>query len=152
MLVTLLTFLIPITVLVWIFSKIFKVEQDEPANLKELHIMDFYHSTNDKSYIVTLYNDEENSNSEDLLFRVWVIIKRIHVFKTVENLKMKVTLPGRFIDLECHDIISLNGVNNFEDYWSVIKNSTQVIDNYYDNGVDPNKEFSYNRVFVYLYY
>ena len=58
MLVTLLTFLIPITVLVWIFSKIFKVEQDEPANLKELHIMDFYHSTEDKSYIVTLYNDE----------------------------------------------------------------------------------------------
>ena len=152
MLVTLLTFLIPITVLVWIFSKIFKIEKEEPANLREMHIKDFYHSTNDKSYIVTLYNDEENSNSEDLLFRVWVTIKRIHVFKTVENLKMKVTLPGRFVDLDCHDIISLNGISNFEDYWSVVKNSSQVIDNYYNNGVDPNKEFSYNRVFVYLYF
>ena len=70
MIETLLTFLISITVLVWIFSKIFKIEKEEPANLKELPIMDFYHSTNDKSYIVTLYNDEENSNSEDLLFRV----------------------------------------------------------------------------------
>ena len=152
MLETLLTFLIPLTVIVWIYSKLFKVEQDEPANLREMHIKDFYHEPENKLYIVTLYNDEENSNSEDLLFRVWITIKRIHVYKTVENLKMKVTLPGKSIDLDCHDTISLNGISNFEDYWSVVKNSTQVIDNYYDNGVDPNNEFSYNRVFVYLYY
>lgn len=126
-----------------------EVQQD--VNYNELHIVDIFEDKKEKCIIIILYNDEENDNSRDILSRVWASVCRLHDFKSITNLRMKVEFKdgGSKYSIVAHDILHIPKSFKYYDYLNLVKTHSMELDKYFDEGEDTN---TYSRIWVYLYY
>ena len=56
---------------------------------------------------------------------------------------------GSRYTIVAHDILPIPKFFNYKDYLNLVKSHSLELDNYFDEGEDPN---TYSRIWVYLYY
>lgn len=120
------------------------------VNITPFYIQDSYYNENEKWFSILFYNDEDNSNSKDLYERLWSNITATQYFKNHQEMTIRVELTDRSGShvIRAHEPVVISNSYDFEDYWSLVKDTSTYLDDFYK---DVNNNISYSRLYVYFY-